>query len=167
MPRLLTRDEAVVRIRAERGDTTCLVCALRDGSIGERNVIFQSREATVLLSRYPTRWGHLLVLCHRHVTSFSELAESEWQLMNALALRGARALERALNPTRCYVGAFGTAKSQIEISSPHLHLHVVPTYGEDERPSLVFTWQNGVYTGTNEEWTELESKIRRAWDEVG
>jgi histidine triad (HIT) family protein len=162
MPRRIARDEAVARALAERGEARCLICALRDGAAGPRWTIAEGEHAIVLLSRYALRWGHALVAIRGHVENFSEVTDAAWAEASSLALRTARALERALSPRRVYVASLGAAAPDLPMSSPHLHLHVVPLHDPGDRPSAVFTLSEGTYDGTAEEWAELRERLSAA-----
>jgi diadenosine tetraphosphate (Ap4A) HIT family hydrolase len=111
------------------------------------------------------RWGHALVLSKQHVTSFSELSAAHWREMSEQARRAAFAVERALAPARCYVASLGTSEADVPITSPHLHLHVVPVYDPDDRPSRVLTWEHGVLEAELSEWHALAESLRAAWPE--
>jgi diadenosine tetraphosphate (Ap4A) HIT family hydrolase len=122
--------------------------------------------AVVVLNRFPLRWGHMLVVLRRHVVTFGDLADAEYDAATGLALRAARALERAFvpPPARVYVASLGTAIEGLPMTSPHLHFHVVPVLGAGERPSEVLSWSEGVLDGTPEEWRELRDALQRALD---
>lgn len=162
MPRRISRADAVARALAERGGASCLICALRDGAAGPRWVVAEGEHALVLLSRYPLRWGHLLVAVRGHVERFVEVEDAAWSDACSLARRAARALERALAPRRVYVASLGAAAPELPMSSPHLHLHVVPIDDSGDRPSAVFTLSEGTYDGTEAEWAELRERITAA-----
>lgn len=165
--RLVTREAALESMKSEQLPGACLVCALRDGEAGPRYTLATTPRTTTLLSRYPRRWGHVMVLLNAHVTRFEEVEGAAWLEAGAQALRAARALERALSPVRCYVASFGTPKPDIAMSSPHLHLHVVPTYDEGDRPKTVFDADLGFYAGDEEDWRELHARVARAWEVTG
>jgi diadenosine tetraphosphate (Ap4A) HIT family hydrolase len=69
------------RVAGERrgSETTCLICAIDRGAFGRRWAIAEGRHASLLLTAYPVRWGHLLVVLREHVTSFSELEPAAWR----------------------------------------------------------------------------------------
>lgn len=162
MPRRIARAEAVERALAERGGAACLICALRDGVAGPRMVIAEGEHTLVLLSRYPLRWGHALVAIRRHVERFVDVGDAAWAEAGRAALRTARALERTLAPVRVYVASLGATAADLPMSSPHLHLHVVPLYDPGDRPSAVFTLSEGTYDGSDAEWAELRGRLAAA-----
>ncbi len=158
----ISRGEAVERASAERGSAPCLVCAILGGSAGRVFPVLRGDRATVVLARYALRPGHLLVLAHRHATRFQDLPPAEWIEMAGLAHRAARALEREVDAARCYVASLGADSPEAPMSSPHLHLHVVPLASPDEKPSAVLTWSEGVYVDTPENWSALQARLEAA-----
>lgn len=164
LPRIIPRERAVAEITAARGASPCLVCALRDGVAGPRHVLAAGARTTVLLPHYAVRWGHTLILINEHVTRFEELSAETWQEATGLVLCAARALERALRPARCYVASLGAASDDLPMTSPHLHLHVIPIYQAEDKPSAVLTWDRGVTVADEEEWAELHRILLAAWE---
>ncbi len=148
------------RVAAERCEETCLVCAMRDGKLGTQHLIARGRQCRVLLARYAVRRGHALVLIDQHVTRFADVDDAAWAEATALALSTARRIERALSPVRCYVASLGSVEPDVPMSSPHLHLHVVPIYEPDDKPSRVLTWAHGVIALSDAELAELAALLR-------
>lgn len=163
MPTWIDRNEALVRIRAEGGDFSCLMCALRDGRFGPLFLLHQDDRALVLLPRYVRRWGHVLVLLREHLTNFSAMAEDDWLHLNRLAHRSARAIEATLAPRRCYLASTGSSGGELTQSSEHMHLHIIPIADPDDRPAAVFSWQDGISVGSDDELTALRDRYARAW----
>lgn len=158
MPHRITRDEALARLEGE-APSECRLCDL----IARPAVLARGEHACVVLSRYPVRWGHLLVIPRLHAERFTELPEPAWLEASALAHRAARALERALAPSRCYVASLGTSERGLPMTFPHVHLNVIPVDEPGARPRDVLTWQNGVMAGAPREWADLERALSLAW----
>lgn len=72
--------------------------------------------------------------------------------------------ERALRSARCYVASLGAASDDLPMTSPHLHLHVIPIYKAEDKPSAVLTWDRGVTIADEEEWAELHRILLGAWE---
>lgn len=161
--RIVPRDEAISLIAMERGDAPCLMCALRDGSTGPTYVIARTAHATVILPRYALRRGHLLVIADQHATSFAELDPASWVEMSTLAFRAAQVLERTLGPLRCYIASLGAPSPDLVMTSPHIHLHVVPIHALEDKPSTVLSWARGVVIGDDAELEELRRELAAAW----
>ena len=86
MPTLISRDEALARIRTEGGRPPCLMCAIRDRQVGATYAVFEDDEILVLLPRYVRRWGHVVVMPKAHVVTYSGVSAALWGRINAEAL---------------------------------------------------------------------------------
>ena len=155
MPVRIDRDEALARI-AEVAPGGCVPCALVESS----DLLAESTHAVAVLSRFPVRWGHVLVVLRDHVTSMAETSPEVFADAAALAHAAAVAVERALSPRRCYVASLGTDDPPLPMTFPHLHFHVIPIPEAGARPAQVLTWQTGVYAAEPHEWAELTEE----WD---
>ncbi|MCA9604115.1 MAG: HIT family protein [Myxococcales bacterium] len=166
MPERIARAEALSRIAAEGGRPGCLMCAIRDRQVGPVHAIHEDAELLVMLPRYVTRWGQIMVLPKAHVVAFSDVAPDRWARVNALAHRAARVVERTRRPWRVYVASTGSG-AELTQSSMHLHVHVVPLHDPADKPSSIFSWQDGVLVGTDAEWAALRRDYVEAWGAVG
>lgn len=157
MPRRIPRTEALARLGEPDG---CVPCAWARAA----DPIATSEHAVAVLSRFPVRWGHGLVVLRVHATSFREIEPAVWADAAGLAARFAAAVERALSPARCYVASLGTSEPDLAMTFPHLHMNVIPVEERGARPREVLTWQHGIYEGTPEEWAALRASIQAALD---
>lgn len=162
MPQLIPRDEALARIIAEGGSPVCLMCAIRDHKVGDTHIIHEDDEMLVTLPRYVRRWGHVMVMPKRHVTSFSAIDVSMFTRMSQLSFYCSRMVERVQKPRRVYVASTGSSAGEITQSSEHLHVHVIPLYDVDDKPSSIFSWAEGVYVAEREEWQDLRATFAAA-----
>jgi diadenosine tetraphosphate (Ap4A) HIT family hydrolase len=163
MPTVISRDEALARIRAEGGAPACLMCAVRDRKVGATHAVYEDEDILVLLPRYVRRWGHLVVMPNRHVTTYSGIEPALWARINQDALHAAKMLERIRAPLRIYVTSTGSSAGELLQTSMHLHVHVIPLYDDHDRPADVFSWQGGVTVAEHDEWEALRSEYARAW----
>jgi len=167
MPMLVPYTEAAESARRERlGGGDCMMCSLRDGLAGPRYLLEETEHATTLLCRYARRFGHVLVVLSAHVTALSDVGQDRWLAASAQAFRAATLVERALGAVRCYVGSFGSPRGDLPLSGPHVHLHVIPTYDVDDRPSRVLSSESGIYVAEEREWAALHARLARearAW----
>jgi ATP adenylyltransferase len=166
-PLWLSRDEALRRIREERGEVSCLMCALRDGLAGPRFVVAEDEDLVVLLPRYVRSWGHLLVILRPHVTGFGQVDDAQWARVNAAALRAARVVEEIQRPRRVYLASTGSSAGELTQSSAHLHIHALPVHQTDARPADLFSWTEGLYTAPDEVFASLREKCAAAWARAG
>ena len=102
-------------------------CAICDKHENDREDFIFSTEEFVI-SHYPVSddtptvyKGHIFVEPKRHVTSFSQLNESECLALGSLVSRGTKLLENELGAEHVYVFT-------ISHLVPHLHIHLVPRY---------------------------------------
>jgi diadenosine tetraphosphate (Ap4A) HIT family hydrolase len=163
VPTLISRDEALQRIRHDVTPGACLMCALRDDHAGDRWIIDEDDELLLVLPRFVRRWGQLLVVLKPHVTRYHEVDPRLWLRASAWALRGAVVVERCMQPVRCYVTSTGSAAGELTQSSAHMHIHMIPVYDESDRPRDIFSWQDGVYVADTSEWQALQREYRAAW----
>jgi diadenosine tetraphosphate (Ap4A) HIT family hydrolase len=102
----------------------CFLCRLVGGdpTLPRHHVVWRNDEAIVVLNRFPTVWGSLLVapVAHR------EQVSGDFSLHHYLALQrvvhaAAEAVRLALKPERVYVLSLGSQQA-----NAHAHWHVVP-----------------------------------------
>lgn len=132
----LGKPELLARLEAS---AECLMCAMQRAL-----PIATSEHAIAVLDRYAARPGHVLVIARRHEEKIAALSDAEHADLHRLVHRVCRGLEAALLPRRIYVAALG-APEPLPMSSPHVHVHVVPLSDPGDRPADVFTWANGAY----------------------
>jgi diadenosine tetraphosphate (Ap4A) HIT family hydrolase len=72
-------------------------------------------------------------------------------------------VERVQKPRRVYVASTGSSAGEITQSSEHLHVHVIPLYDVDDKPSSIFSWSEGVYVAEREEWEALRTSFADAF----
>ncbi len=166
MPQLISREEALKRIRAEGNNPSCLMCAINARQVGAVYVIFEDEELIVMLPRYVRRWGHVLVTPKAHSTSFSAIDPALWARTGSLAHRAARLVERVMSPRRVYVASTGSSAGELTQSSMHLHIHVIPLYEPDDKPADIFTWEPGIFVAEPAEWEALQKRYQDVWEKV-
>jgi diadenosine tetraphosphate (Ap4A) HIT family hydrolase len=139
------------------------MCLLANGKANP-GPIHETEEAVVLLDRFGSRTGHLLVVAKDHVEDVTELGVEQYLRLQRLAFAAAETLERALEPRRLFVASLGAPRA-VPMSFPHFHLHVIPLYEEDEstRPARVFSWTDGVVVYDDDQAEELAQRLRSAW----
>jgi diadenosine tetraphosphate (Ap4A) HIT family hydrolase len=164
MPTLITRAEALDRIRAEGNAPPCLMCAILAGRVGDHHVVAEDAELVLSLPRYVRRWGHAIVTPRQHLTRYRDVPPYLWARASLWAQRAAHMIEDLQAPRRVYVTSTGSSAGELLQSSMHVHIHVVPVYDADDRPADIFSWQEGVYVAERAEWEELRARYRAAWD---
>lgn len=160
MPHLITRQEAINTLEKEIAKGECIACRLVNSQ--GKYLLHKGARITVLLSEYPRCWGQVMVIANRHITSFGELETEEWNEMSLYLHAATRTIEQVLKPLRCYVAATGAADNQL-MTTPHLHFNIIPVYHKTDKPATIFTWEHGLYAGTEAEWKELSENLHKAW----
>ena len=98
-------------------------------------------------------------MLNNHKTSISEITTEEWNELSQNVRKVTIQIEKKLKPKRCYISSLG-ATQNLPNTCPHVHFNVIPIYNEDDKPSEIFTWQNGIYEATNDEWNELHESLK-------
>jgi histidine triad (HIT) family protein len=163
VPTLITKEEALARIVAEGGRPACLMCAVLEGRVGDLHTVYEDERMVLMLPRYVRAWGHVTVVPREHVTTFSATSEALWTEVYRLAHRAAKMVESLRAPRRVYVTSTGSSTVELVQSSRHIHVHVIPVYSEEDRPSAIFSWAEGVYVGEPDEWRALRDEYRAWW----
>jgi diadenosine tetraphosphate (Ap4A) HIT family hydrolase len=156
MPRLITRAQALARLEKEIQPGECLGCA-----VNRRKdlVLIDGTHAMALLSHYPRNWGHTAVFLKRHVTHLSSVSPGEWLELNEQVRRVGVALEQVLRPLRVFLACTGSVE-KLPMTCPHIHFNLIPVYSAADKPSSIFTWENGIYEADPAEWDDLFSSLR-------
>lgn len=141
----------------------CIMCALASGR-DPALLVHQNAHGAVLLDRFGSRRGHLLVVAKRHLESVSEFEWEEYAELQRLGFDACRVLESALQPKRVYVAVLGAATA-LATSYPHYHVHLVPIVEDDARarPAQVFSWSAGVVIYEAQEAAALVAELGSAW----
>jgi diadenosine tetraphosphate (Ap4A) HIT family hydrolase len=156
MPQLISRRQAIDRISSVLKPGECLVCNILSGQ--HPYVLEKNRYTTVVLSEYPRNWGQIMILLNEHKIAVSEITKEEWTELTEKCREYSVKIERMLKPVRCYISSLG-AEENLPNTCPHIHFNLIPVY-DKSKPSEIFTWEKGVYSGTEEEWEELMRKLR-------
>jgi diadenosine tetraphosphate (Ap4A) HIT family hydrolase len=139
----------------------CIMCDL---VAARAHVVHETEASLVLLERFATRLGHLLVVPRIHAERVTALDEDVYLEVQRLAYRGARALERTLAAKRVYIASFG-AVTPLATSCVHPHVHLVPLHdgGLVDRPASVFSWSEGILVYEPGEDEALVARLRASW----
>jgi len=167
MARVVDKAEALAALEIHRRELLpngdgCVMCAV----IAQAPRIAESAGAVVVLDRFASRPGHLLVLPKAHIERLTALDWAAYSELQWLGYEACHAVERVFAPKRVYVASLGTSTA-LPGSYPHLHIHVVPIPEDDERarPAAVFSWSAGIVLYDDAEAAALVDSLRRAWPE--
>jgi len=113
-----------------RPDVECIPCSVRDDDERVKSLkVYQDDIAFACLNVYPYNPAHLMVVPNRHVVEYTELTKDElvhvFRMIQGLQLL----LEDLYSPKGYNIGMNQgrAAGGSIE----HLHVHVVPRYGDE------------------------------------
>lgn len=93
-------------------------------------VLYEGRNAFVMMNRYPYVSGHLMIIPSRHVGKYEELTQQERKEMFNLLETALKALREAMNPSGFNVG-MNIGKAAGAGIEEHIHLHVIPRWEGD------------------------------------
>lgn len=111
----------------------CVFCVGDDVGLEEmhdRLVVVRTREALVMLNRYPFAAGHLLVIPKSHVSDLEALSPGEHAALFDLLRESVSRLKRAVRCEGVNVGINLGCAAGAGIAE-HLHAHVVPRWSGD------------------------------------
>ena len=115
--------------RAETDDG-CVFCRATTTDDGRALVVYEGRQAFVILNLYPYNGGHLMVVPHRHVAQLALLERDELTEMAMLTQLSEKVLNAAFTPQGINVGMNLGRPAGAGIVD-HLHIHLVPRWNGD------------------------------------
>lgn len=103
-----------------------------------RLVLYQGRDAAIMLNRYPYNNGHLMIAPVRHIASPELLTRDERGILAELVSASIERLKNVLKPSGFNVGA-NLGRSAGAGIAEHMHWHVVPRWEGDTNFMPVLT----------------------------
>ncbi|MCW3083528.1 MAG: hypothetical protein JWP12_894 [Bacteroidetes bacterium] len=156
MPEILSKINALALLSEEGNPDECLMCRINATAAYK---LWEDGHSIVFLSEYPRFWGHIIVSAKQHVETFTALNDETHTALFRNAHTAAKMLEQLLKPSRCYVASIGSEQNLLN-TCPHIHIHVIPVADKSLKPSEVFTWENGIFSGSKKEWQKLHYSIK-------
>lgn len=159
---------SVNRLELLGGDSAaCVMCALVTQALGppsRAELLAENEFGVVLLDRFASSHGHVLVISKQHLLDTAQLPWPVYAELQKLNYQACCALRRAFGPARIFSAVLG-ASSDLPMSFPHFHIHALPVYETDERarPAYVFSWSAGVLVYEDGEVAHVSAQIRAAW----
>ncbi len=110
---------------------SCIFCNRIQQKKDRQNLIlFRSREAFIIMNRFPYNNGHLMVVPFRHTGDILELHSGEKEELFNLIQLSTRALTEVMQPDGFNIGMnLGRVAGAGVVD--HLHFHVVPRWNGD------------------------------------
>jgi len=131
----------------------CLFCKIASGEFASAT-IFDNHEFRVILDKFPSGKGHVLILTKEHFDDIYDMDADTAGKLFALATEVARALKNVLHCDGLNVlQNNGAAAGQTVM---HFHLHLIPRFDGDP---LDFHWPTQAFS--DEVLMELAEKIGR------
>lgn len=115
-------------IRGEKSVDGCVFCNAL--STRDELIVFDGRQAYVILNKYPYNNGHVMVVPKRHTATLVDLSVEELSEIAALTQRSEAALREAYQPQGINVG-INLGKAAGAGILEHMHVHLVPRWNGD------------------------------------
>ena len=132
----------------------CIFCRIAAGTL-EAELVHETPEAIAFLDKYPAARGHVVVVPRAHAASLPELDDAAAAGLFRAVRDVMRKVTAALAPAGMNVGwNHGPAAGQVVL---HLHVHVLPRFGEGGRGIQVMGEGAGAVSSA-----ELREALRRA-----
>jgi ATP adenylyltransferase len=130
MRNYLFNSEKVKYVKGDKPEVECILCAIRDGDPRVQSLEVARRDDFIVsVNLYPFNPGHVMIFPLRHIEHLRELGEHEALSLHRLLSDTLKILEAEFKPDGFNVGY--NLGNQSGASVKHLHLHVVPRYGNE------------------------------------
>ncbi|MBY0386039.1 HIT domain-containing protein [bacterium] len=109
----------------------CVFCqALKASKPSAVGLLYKSKNAMIVLNKYPYNNGHLLLLPARHVGAIEDLTSTEWNEIHLLLKHSIEILKKSYNCSGLNVG-LNLGKAAGAGIPDHLHYHIIPRWVGD------------------------------------
>lgn len=106
----------------------CIFCKIVSGEIGSAT-IYENEELKVMLDRFPSNPGHVLILPKKHITNIFDLDPELGGRLFKMAVQISSVLKKSLGVTNMnLLQNNGSIAGQ---TVEHFHLHLIPRYEND------------------------------------
>ena len=121
------RQEKIDKTPETGSKQSCVFCEI-DSHMS--SVLLESEHFYLTQDKFPVTPGHLLIIPKRHITSLSDLSETEWYDLRVVLEEACSLLKTGDNQiTGFNIGInIGSDAGQ---TIPHLHVHVIPRRPND------------------------------------
>ena len=106
----------------------CLFCGIAGGTVPSYK-IFEDDEFVVILDRFPSAAGHLLVMPKDHADDALDIGGAKAGRLFQLAVRAAKAAKTALKADGINILTNNGAAAGQTVR--HMHIHVIPRFAGD------------------------------------
>ncbi len=129
----------------------CIFCKIISGDIPSAT-IYENDEFKVILDRFPSNIGHVLILTKKHYANIFEIDEDVAGRLFKLAVKVAKHMNETLN-----FEAMNIVQNNGELAGQtvhHFHLHLIPRYTNDK---VSVKWEQ--LDLTDEQIAEIQKKL--------
>lgn len=107
----------------------CIFCKIMNGEIPS-NIVYENEKFKVILDRFPSAKGHMLVVPKEHFENIHEMPEEYLNELMSLVKKMAKVLNDKYSPEGInIIQNNGVAAGQ---SVFHFHMHIIPRYSNDD-----------------------------------
>jgi len=100
----------------------CIFCKIIDGR--KEKFVYEDELAVVLISKFQTSRGHLIVTFKKHYENLNEISESDYLHLQKIVKKYSDKLYGCFSPEKVYVILLAE-----EVG--HIHFHLIPRYKGD------------------------------------
>jgi ATP adenylyltransferase len=128
------RSAYIKTFREKKHSGGCLFCRIRkENGIkadAENLIIWRGKFCFVVMNRYPYNSGHVMIVPHRHTSTFAKLSSEEHSEIMMVTGKCIKALEKISKPQGFNFGANLGRAAGAGIDK-HVHFHLVPRWNGD------------------------------------
>ncbi len=126
------RSQYIESFMHKKENNNCIFCnAVSENIADDKSLkVFEGKYCYVMLNLYPYNSGHVMVIPHRHISSFNDLSNEEMNEIMEIVKLTLKALELTMKPHGYNFGA-NLGKAAGAGIEEHIHFHVVPRWDGD------------------------------------
>ncbi len=113
----------------------CVFCKIVSNEFSS-NTIYENEEFKVILDKFPSSVGHVLILTKKHYSNIFEIDPEEAGRLFSLAVKVATAMKEVMG-----FDGVNILQNNGEVAGqtvPHFHLHIIPRYKND---NIAIKWE--------------------------
>lgn len=126
------RSQYIESFIKKKSNDECIFCNAVNENIEDDKClkVLECKLCYVMLNLYPYNSGHLMIIPHRHISSFNELTTDEMTEIMTTTKLVLQALDFTMQPHGYNLGA-NLGKAAGAGIDEHIHFHVVPRWNGD------------------------------------
>jgi len=126
------RSQYIESFIRKKDNNECIFCNAVNENINDDKClkVYEGKLCYVMLNLYPYNSGHLMVIPHRHISSFNQLTSVEMNEVMQIVKLSLEALDYTMQPHGYNFGA-NLGKAAGAGIDEHIHFHIVPRWNGD------------------------------------